>query len=159
MLSIEGLRNFFKNELRKAGLFNNEIEDFIEEWLGEEGRLFPGDNPFRYAIMYVPENVVQEIIQIETGQEYQEIVRVHFLVIPAAKDIQLNQPIYPGHNRAKNVLHEWGVYVSESKTQEKQDVDPLAWFSSLFDKDDVNNIYGSIDRRTILPALKMDVNL
>jgi hypothetical protein len=104
-MTLDELKEFFRSELKKTGLYNHEIEDFVEEWLGEGGRLFPGETVFRYAIMYVPENIVDGIIQIETEKEYNEIIRVHFLVQPAGE----------------NVLHEWGVYTDSSIVGEEED--------------------------------------
>jgi hypothetical protein len=108
------LKRFFSTELEKAGLFENEIEDFIEEMLGDDGRLCPGNYAFRYAIMYVPETVVEDIISIETQRDYDEIIRVHFLIQPAGKNLKLQSPVYPEHERGVNVLHEWGFYLDES---------------------------------------------
>jgi PKD repeat protein len=108
------LKVFFTKELEKAGLFENEIEDFIEEMLGEDGRLCPGNYAFRYAIMYVPETTVEDIISIETQKEYDEIIRVHFLIQPAGENLKLLPPEYPQHERGKNILHEWGFYLDET---------------------------------------------
>jgi hypothetical protein len=108
------LKVFFARELEKAGLFENEIEDFIEEMLGDDGRLCPGRYAFRYAIMYVPESVVEDIISIETERDYDEIIRVHFLIQPAGESLKLQPPVYPQHERGVNILHEWGFYLDES---------------------------------------------
>lgn len=130
-ISLEGLKEFFGNELRRAGLYEHEIEDFVDEWLGEGARLFPGDMPFRYAIMYVPEKQVEELIQIKTELDYEEIIRVHFLVMPAEDGLQLKQPVYPEHRKGQNVLHEWGVYFGQSQQEEEKDDSLLSWYDGF----------------------------
>ncbi len=118
LLSLKELKDFFRAELAKAGLFENEVEDFIDEWLGEGARLFPAQKAFRYAIMYVPEDVIEEIIQVETEKSYDEIIRFHLLIQPADDDIHLVPPQYPKHQKGMNILHEWGVYVGKSISRE-----------------------------------------
>jgi hypothetical protein len=128
LVSLKELKNFFRAELAKAGLFENEIEDFIYEWLGEGARLFPAQKAFRYAIMYVPENVIEEIIQVETEKRYNEIIRVHFLIQPADGDIHLVPPQYPKHQKGGNILHEWGVYFGDSISEKKNQ---SSWFDNF----------------------------
>jgi PKD repeat protein len=120
-MTLNELKEFFRKEMKKTGLYDNEIEDFVEEWLGAGGRLFPGETVFRYAIMYVPENIVDEIIQIETEREYDEIIRVHFLVQPAGENLVLESPQYPEHKKGENVLHEWGVFTDSTIVGEEED--------------------------------------
>jgi hypothetical protein len=109
-ITLEELKEFFRDELAKTGLFENEITDFVDEWLGKGARLFPSQTSFRYAIMYIPEDQIEDIIQIETEKTYEEIIRVHFLIQPVEKGFKLLQPEYPEHNTGANILHEWGVY-------------------------------------------------
>lgn len=149
VLTLEELKEFFRNELKKTGLFDNEIEDFIDEWLGEGSRLFPGQKVFSYAIMYVPENVLGDIIQIDTEKDYEEVVRVHFLVLPADKNMRLKQPIYPEHSKGGNILHEWGVYVGEPILTEKENNDPDYWFDILFNGHEEYQINGRKESRIV----------
>jgi hypothetical protein len=133
LLSLEELKDFFRTELTEAGLFENEIEDFIDEWLGEGARLFPGQKPFHYAIMYVPENIIDEIIQIETEKEYDEIIRVHFLIQPVGGDIHLVPPQYPKPQKGGNILHEWGVYIGDSIPEKEEDNNQSSWFDNFIE--------------------------
>jgi PKD repeat protein len=140
LTTLEMLKDFFRGELKKAGLFKNEIEDFIDEWLGEGARLFPGKHPFRYAIMYIPENDVEDLIQIKTARYYGEIIRFHLLVQPAEKGVKLIPPKYREHERRYNVLHEWGVYSGKSLLRNTRMDLPDAGFANLF--------YGNVDYQT-----------
>jgi PKD repeat protein len=133
LMSLEDLKNFFRIELSKAGLFENEIEDFVDEWLGKGSRLFPGESPFRYAIMYIPENMIEEIIQIETERTYDEIIRVHFLIQPINGDITLYPPEYPKHLNGRNILHEWGVYFVNSVSGEDKDDNQNSFYDNFID--------------------------
>jgi hypothetical protein len=133
MLSLEELKDFFRTELEKAGLFDNEIEDFVDEWLGKGARLFPGQKAFKYAIMYISQNIMDEIIQIETEKEYEEVIRVHFLIRPVEGDIHLVPPKYPNHAKGNNILHEWGVYFGDPISKNEKDSSQSPWLDSFID--------------------------
>jgi PKD repeat protein len=108
LTTLEKLKDHFRGEMRKAGLFNNEIEDFIHEWLGEGARLFPGKQAFRY------------------------VIRFHLLVQPAEKGAKLLPPKYKEHERRVNRLHEWGVYSGNSILRNKEMEFPDTAFDNLF---------------------------
>lgn len=148
LLSLEELKDFFRAELEKAGLFENEIEDFIDEWIGKGARLFPAKQPFRYAIMYVPENIMEEIIRLETDKTYDEIIRIHFQIQPVDGDISLVPPQYPNHEKGKNILHEWGVYFGNSISEDEKDDCQDSGLDNNIQGDDKSQMYIANENRT-----------
>ncbi|MEW5759904.1 MAG: PKD domain-containing protein [Candidatus Thermoplasmatota archaeon] len=110
-ISYIGLREFFVKELREAGLYENEIKDFVDFWLTEKERLFFGKKEFRFAILYLPQEEYERMVQIETKLNYESIVRVLFIVMPTDGNIVLQEPIYIKQKESKNSLHEWGLIV------------------------------------------------
>ncbi|UCG68697.1 MAG: hypothetical protein JSV09_12970 [Thermoplasmata archaeon] len=146
-LSLKELKDFFRAELAKVGLFENEIEDFIDEWLGKGARLFPGQKPFRFAIMYIPEDVIEEIIQVETEKSYEEIIRFHLLIQPADGDIHLIPPQYPKHQKGRNILHEWGVYFSNYISKDEKDNTQSSWFDNFIDGYYDHQMYMEYEKR------------
>ena len=108
------LQEFFIKELQKAGLYENEIHDFMNFWLGDDKKLFLGKNSFKYAIKYVPQNVLDDAISIETEHEYTRI-RVLYTIEEITEDIELNEPVYYKPITKDNVLHEWGI-ITEVQT-------------------------------------------
>ncbi|MEW5759971.1 MAG: hypothetical protein AB1779_04325, partial [Candidatus Thermoplasmatota archaeon] len=122
------LRDFFVDELRKTGLYENEIKDFVDFWLTrksrlsceqelqqyntnscgtEKERIFFCKNVFKFAIIYLGE--YDKLVKIETSLEYESIVRVIFIVMPFNDKIKLEKPVYPTAKHSKNALHEWGL--------------------------------------------------
>jgi len=113
-ITYPDLQEFFIKELQKAGLYENEIHDFMNFWLGDDKKLFLGKNSFKYAIKYVPQNVLDDAISIETEHEYTRI-RVLYTIEEITEDIELNEPVYYKPIIKDNVLHEWGI-ITEVQT-------------------------------------------
>ncbi len=105
----EALTAILSNILEKYGLFENEIADFIEYWLGSDMKIFFGRDDFTYAIYPVPQDELDRIFAIETDLEYPERIRVQFLVKEIGDGETLEEPEYPEIVRSEYALHEWGI--------------------------------------------------
>jgi PKD repeat protein len=108
-LTYEELRTFFRNELKKAGLYDNEIQDFLNECLGEDELFFFGQETFRYAIRYIAPETLDQVMNIETKVDYDNIIRIQFLLDSLEGDEVLTPPTYPEHGNTGGSLHEWGI--------------------------------------------------
>ncbi len=110
-ITYDRLRTFFGNELRKAGLFKNEIADFLEYWLDDAQRIFFGRKEFTFAVKYIPVYQLDEKAKIVTKNSYDSIVRVQFFVEPVKPGTRLllSKPVYPKPKRGTSIMHEWGV--------------------------------------------------
>lgn len=98
----------FGEILAKYGLFEQEVEDFREQMLGPDLKMFPGKDA-TYAIHPIPAGELDRIFRIETDLEYPERIRVQFLVREVPEGTVLEAPEIPEVRRAECALHEWGV--------------------------------------------------
>lgn len=99
----------FKNILSKYGLFDNEIDDFIEYWFADDMKIFFGQDEFSYGIYPISLEELDKIFLIETELEYAEYIRVQFLVKDIDKNQMLEIPAFPEIKRSEYALHEWGM--------------------------------------------------
>jgi hypothetical protein len=103
------LKTFFRSELLKAGLFNYEIDDLIHEWLGEDEKMFFSQDTFEYAIRYIPQDLLAEVMNLKTEVEYDSIIRTQFLIESTDGSEDLLPPEYPKFKSQGSSLHEWGI--------------------------------------------------
>jgi len=109
-----GLSEKFHDILSGYGFFENEIKDFIDEWLGEGQnfacmKLFFSKEEFKYGIFPISREELDRIFSIETMLEYPEYIRVQFLVKEIEEGEVLAEPVFPPITRSEYALHEWGV--------------------------------------------------
>ena len=95
-----------KRALLASGLFENEAEDFLAKLCGEMGA-FDGAS-HRTALKYIPEDVVNERIQITTTHDFAQIRR-HFLLVEDYGGPALQSPEFGDAPHAPMVLHEWAL--------------------------------------------------
>lgn len=112
-ITYAGLRARFEAELGEAGLFDHEIRDFTECWLGADAALFFGRETFRYAVRYFPADQLEAAMRLVTTWKYDSVVRVQFTVDHAPEGLELFEPVYAPAPREGSVLHEWGVVPSK----------------------------------------------
>jgi len=103
----DGLAARFAGILERYGLFRSEIRDFTEQMLGQDMKMFPGDAT--YAIYPIPQDELDRIFSIETELDYQERIRVQFLVKEVPHGTVLERPEFSEIVRSPYALHEWGV--------------------------------------------------
>jgi len=108
--SFQSFRGFFGRELEKTGLYPNEIMDYLEFWFGADQKIFLGRDTFRYALMYISPEKIDEVLVLETHQEYDEILRVFFSIKDIGdQEIELEEPDYDRPSKGIYILHEWGL--------------------------------------------------
>jgi hypothetical protein len=105
----EGLSNIFKTVLTKYGLFEHEINDFIEYWFDEDMKIFFGQNDFTFGIYPISLEELDRIFSIETMLDYPECIRVQFLVKEIDEGQVLAEPVIPQVARSEYAMHEWGM--------------------------------------------------
>jgi len=103
------LSRILRDILAKYGLFENEINDFIEYWLDEDMKIFFGKDEFTFGIYLISLEELNRIFSIETVLEYPEYIRVQFLVKAIDDGQVLAEPEFPGISRSEYALHEWGM--------------------------------------------------
>lgn len=108
-VSFGGLASFFASELRKAGLYEREIDDFVEHWFGPDRLVFFGQETFTFAVKYFPVDQYEAIHRLETVHEYDSVVRIAYLVEFAEPGASLLKPVYPVPQPGNTVLHEWAL--------------------------------------------------
>jgi hypothetical protein len=95
--------------LRKLGLFDNEIKDFVDYWLSDEQLLYFGENEFRYGVYPISSSEIEKWMTIKTKAQYNEKVRVLLLIKDIPEGSILKEPDYPLIARSDWALHEWGA--------------------------------------------------
>ena len=115
-MTPDDLRDFFVQELGESGLFENEIDDWIEFWLGPDMKIFLGRHSGTFSITYIPTDQIDEILSIETSHQYDEVLRVFFSIAIVDDDSipALVEPVYDPVSQGSDVLHEWGVFEQEA---------------------------------------------
>jgi PKD repeat protein len=108
-IGYEELRSFFGDELRKAGLFEHEVADFLDYWLDDSQKIFFGKKEFTFAVKYIPPYQLDETMKIVTKNSYDSIVRVQFFIELVRPGTRLSKPVYPAPKRGTSIMHEWGV--------------------------------------------------
>ena len=103
------LSESLRNILAKYGLFDNEINDFIEYWLDADMKIFFGKDEFTFGIFPIAAEELDRIFTIETQLEYLEYVRVQFLLKEIDGGQVLEEPEIPKITRSEYALHEWGI--------------------------------------------------
>jgi len=109
-VDLDDVRDRIRSLMHDFGLFANEIEDFIEYWLGDDLLLEFGKEDFSFGLYPVPVEEVERIFRIETEMEYNEIVRFHLLVVDIEEGMVLEEPSFPEIERGDYSLHEWGIF-------------------------------------------------
>ncbi|MBU4071662.1 MAG: hypothetical protein KJ773_05770, partial [Candidatus Thermoplasmatota archaeon] len=103
------LSEILRNILTKYGLFENEINDFIEYWFDDDMKIFFGQDEFTFGIYPISLEEVDRIFSIETMLEYPEYIRVQLLVKEIEDGEVLAEPKFPLITRSEYALHEWGM--------------------------------------------------
>ncbi|MDO9537420.1 MAG: hypothetical protein Q7J68_03775 [Thermoplasmata archaeon] len=103
------LSEMLRNILAKYGLFENEINDFIEYWFDDDMKIFFGQDEFTFGIYPISLEEVDRIFSIETMLEYPEYIRVQLLVKEIEDGEVLAEPEFPKISRSEYALHEWGM--------------------------------------------------
>ena len=108
-INQEELPAIFTEILSKYGLFENEIDDFIEYWFDSDMKIFFGQGEFTHGIYPISLEELDRIFSIQTELEYAEYIRVQFLVKEIAESQKLEAPAFPEIKRSEYALHEWGM--------------------------------------------------
>ena len=108
-INEDELSEILKSILAKYGLFEHEINDFIEYWLDEDMKIFFGHDVFTFGIFPISLEELDRVFAIETQLEYPEYIRVQFLVKEIDEGRVLDEPVFPQVTRSDYALHEWGV--------------------------------------------------
>lgn len=103
------LSGILRDILKKYGLFENEINDFIEYWLDKDMKIFFGKDEFTFGIYPISLEELDRIFSIETTLEYPEYIRVQFLVREIDEGQVLDEPEFLPITRSEYALHEWGM--------------------------------------------------
>jgi hypothetical protein len=99
----------FRTILKRYGLFENEVKDFIDYWLGADMKIFFDMENFAFGFFPISVEELDRLFAIETKLEYKEYIRVQFLVKEVPGGTVLAEPEFPEIVRSEYALHEWGI--------------------------------------------------
>ncbi|MHC5077880.1 MAG: PKD domain-containing protein [Planctomycetota bacterium] len=111
-ISWPRLADFYESELRRAGLYDHEIADFMDYWFGPEERVFFARDMFTFAVRYFPIDQLDRLMKLTTANPYESIVRIMYYVEEVPRGTQMLRPVYAPVQPGPSVLHEWGYIPS-----------------------------------------------